>query len=116
MTGLDHGMPTDKQRQCEAPIRGGWRRCRNPPLVGEPFCAHHWVDAAEPDGAPEAGYEWYPLRDGQGRPYFWFQLRTQSAKRRARYLNQFGCVLSDAERSEVRRALGEDVIRRATQD
>jgi hypothetical protein len=111
----DRGKAVDQDRQCEAPVRGGRsRRCLNPPLLGEPFCSRHSYEASEPPGAPEAGYEWYPLRDGLGRPYFWFQLRTEIAKRRARYLNRHGATLSDAERSEIRRVLGEDLLRRET--
>jgi hypothetical protein len=111
----DHGQQTDPARRCESPIRGGWRRCENAALVNEPWCARHAVEAAHPTAAPETGYEWYPLRDGQGRPYFWFQLRSENAKRRARYLNRLGDNLSEAERSEVRRALGEDTLKSSRQ-
>jgi hypothetical protein len=68
------------------------RRCLNRPLLGAPFCFHHSYEASEPKGAPEPGYEWYPLRDGLGRPYLWFQLRTDKAKRQARYLNRHGAT------------------------
>jgi hypothetical protein len=112
--GRDHGQRSDLERVCEAPIRGAWRRCKNPPLVNEPFCALHTYEASKPTTKAVSGYEWHPLRDGAGRPYFWFQLRTESATRRAWYLNRPGDTLSEAERSEVRRALGEDVLKKAT--
>jgi hypothetical protein len=113
----DHGgsKAVDPERQCEAPARGERsRRCLNPPLLGAPFCLHHGYEASKPKGAPEPGYEWYPLRDGLGRPYFWFQLRTETAKRRARYLNRHGATLSTTERAEIRRVLGEELSRRKT--
>ena len=109
----NHGKAVDPERPCEAPVRGQHnRRCLNRPLLGSPFCFHHSYEASEPKGAPEPGYEWYPLRDGLGRPYLWFQLRTDKAKRQARYLNRHGATPSVSERAEIRRVLGEELLRR----
>jgi hypothetical protein len=111
----DRGKAVDPERQCEAPVRGQRnRRCLKRPLLGSSFCFHHNYEASKPKGAPEPGYEWYPLRDGLGRPYSWFQLRTDKAKRQPRYLNRHGAALSDAERDEIRRVLGEKPLRRKT--
>jgi len=108
-----YGKAVDPERQCEAPVRGQHnRRCLNRPLLGSPFCFHHSYEASEPKGAPEPGYEWYPLRDGLGRPYLWFPLRTDKAKRQARYLNRHGATPSVSERAEIRRVLGEELLRR----
>jgi len=64
----DHGKAVDQDRQCEAPVRGQRnRRCLNRPLLGEPFSFRHSYEAGEPKGAPEPGYEWYPLRNSLGR-------------------------------------------------
>jgi hypothetical protein len=111
----DHGKAVDPKWRCEAPVRGQRnRRCLNRPLLGSPFCFRHSYEASEPKGAPEPGYEWYPLRDGLSRPYFWFQFRTKTATRRARYLNRHGATLSAAERDEIRRVLVEKLLRRKT--
>ena len=111
----DHGKAVDQHRQCEALVRGQRnRRCLNRPLLGEPFCFRHSYEAGEPKGAPEPGYEWYPLRDSLGRPYFWFQLSTEKANRQTRYLNRHGATLSVSERIEIRRVLGEELLRRKT--
>src|SRR5437660_1689657 len=91
----------------------GVHRARNGILeVDVPFCATHFFESRKPEGEPEPGYEWSPLRDGQGRAYFWFQLRTAGAKRKAKYLNRLGDLPTESERSEIRRALGEDVLSR----
>ena len=111
----DHGKAVDPKRRCEAPVRGQRnRRCLNRPLLGSPFCFRHSYEASEPKGAPEPGYEWHPLRDGLGRPYFWLQLRTEKANRQTRYLNRHGAPVSGSERTEIRRVLGEELLRRKT--
>ena len=111
----DHGKAVDQHRQCEALVRGQRnRRCLNRPLLGEPFCFRHSYEAGEPKGAPEPGYEWYPLRDKSRPTILLVSTQHRKANRQTRYLNRHGATLSVSERIEIRRVLGEELLRRKT--
>jgi hypothetical protein len=112
-TVRDHGYPTDPTRGCEAPVLSG-DRCKNPALrqgrlasnhrgwivVNRPYCYHHLSLSRRPDQLPEPGYVWEPLMDlANDCPYYWFQLRTPEATRRALALNRNGRVFAGSSRA-----------------
>ena len=109
----DHGIPVDPKTRCQAPVRGGYRFCRNAALVpgqyhglvvDRPYCYVHLMDATKLDREPEPGYVWEALIDPLfDRPCYWFQRRTPQAKRRALALDWSGEAFSGscAARSEV---------------
>jgi hypothetical protein len=108
MNHRDHGHLVDEDRHCESPTSGGWNCCKNPPLVGQPYCFLHAAESTRPDSEPEARYAWEPLMDlANDRPYFWFQIRTPRASRRALALDRDGKAFSgwSRRRDEVWRHL-----------
>lgn len=96
------GFRVDPERQCEAPHRGGWHRCKNRALlqghqfgqeivVDRPYCYLHFLESIKPDHPPEPGYKWEPLMDLiNDCPYFWFQICTPMTTRRALVLDRNG--------------------------
>lgn len=44
----DHGYAVDLDRQCGAKTKHGWgHQCRNPALLGQPYCFIHFAELAQ---------------------------------------------------------------------